>query len=319
MSWCQFIDHTAAFWTSHEFTPTQGRAAFRFMSGKLSGTALHICLVLRDPTAYEPCTRDDEVGLHAVIELLRSKSEQCATLGIYFKGRAVFAVVADKLASSSFSHLTQLALINIEPLWTTDRPEKLQPTPEFLKLGKPAMRHLRLVGFSLSLRNNGSFRHIAVLVLGDLDRSTAPTMDELYLVLLEATVLEALSVGKLDRTDPLSDREPLHLNRLNKIHFYAGGDKVFEQLLRLMRAPSLNRLDVRVMDEKDCCSLLRCAELVRLVKTLRVYGVWRADVDFVALSTIMPAVTVLDVTTADRVLARCAEMAAFAWTTIESL
>ncbi|KAJ7304788.1 hypothetical protein DFH08DRAFT_825350 [Mycena albidolilacea] len=355
MSWCQFIDHTAAFWTSHEFTPTQGRAAFRFMSAKLSGTALHIRLVLRDPTAYEPCTRDDEVGLHAVIELLRSKSEQCATLGIYFnlvlrdptayepctrddevglhaviellRSKSeqcatlgtVFAVVADKLASSSFTHLTQLALINIEPVWTTDRPEKLQPTPEFLKLGEPAMRHLRLVGFSLPLRNNGSFRHIAVLVLGDLDRSTAPTMDELYLVLLEATVLEALSVGKLDRTDPLSDREPLQLNRLNKIHFYAGGNKAFEQLLRLIRAPSLNRLDVRVMDEKDCCSLLRCAELVRPVKTLRLYGVWRADVDFVALSTIMPAVTALDVTTADRALARCAEMAAFAWTTVESL
>jgi hypothetical protein len=200
MSWCQFIDHTAALWTSHEFTPTQGHAAFRFMSGKMSGTALHIRLVLHDPTAYKPCTRDDEVGLHAVIELLCSKSEQCATLGIYFKGRAVFAVVADKLASSSFSHLTQLALINIEPVWTTDRPEKLQPTPGFLKLGEPAMRHLRLVGFSLSLRNNCRFRHIAVLVLGDLDRSTAPTMDELYLVLLEATVLEALSVGKLDRT-----------------------------------------------------------------------------------------------------------------------
>ncbi|KAJ7801006.1 hypothetical protein B0H14DRAFT_2615696 [Mycena olivaceomarginata] len=310
MSWCQFIDHTAAFWTSHEFTPTQGCAAFRFMSGKLSGTALHIHLVLRDPTAYEPCTRDDEVGLHAVIEFCVPNRSN---------GRAVFAVVANKLASSSFSHLTQLALINIEPVWTTDRPEKLQPTPEFLKLGEPAMRHLRLVGFSLSLRNNGSFRHIAVLVLGDLDRSTAPTMDELYLVLLEATVLEALSVGKLNRSDPLSDREPLHLNRLHKIHFYAGGNKAFEQLLRLMRAPSLNRLDVRVMDEKDCCSLLRCAELVRPVKTLRVYGVWRADVDFVALSTIMPAVTVLDVTTADRALARCAGMAAFAWTTIESL
>ncbi|KAJ7715698.1 hypothetical protein B0H14DRAFT_2644057 [Mycena olivaceomarginata] len=294
MSWCQFIDHNAAFWTSHEFTPTQGRSAFRFMSGKMSGAALHIRLVLHDSTAYEPCTREGDIGLHAVIELLRSKSEQCATLGIYFEGRAVFAVVADKLASSRFSHLTQLALINIEPVWTTDRPEKLQPTPGFLKLGEPAMRHLRLVGFCLSLRNSCSFRHIAVLVLGDLDRTTAPTMDELYLVFLEATGLEALSVGKLDRS-------------------------AFEQLLRLMRAPDLNRLDVRVMDEKDCCSLLRCAELVRPIKALRVYGVWRADIDFVALSAIMPAVTVLDVTTADRALARCAGTVGFAWTTIDSL
>jgi hypothetical protein len=117
----------------------------------------------------------------------------------------------------------------------------------------------------------------------------------------------------------LSEREPLHLKRWNKIHFYAGGNEAFEQLLQLMRAPELNRLDVRVMDEKDCCSLLRCAELVRPVKALRVYGVWRADIDFVALSAIMPAVTVLDVTTADRALARCAGTAGFTWTTIDSL
>jgi hypothetical protein len=141
---------------------------------------LHIRLVLRGPTAREPYTRDGEISLHATIELLHSKPERCATLGIYFEGRAVFTIVADKLASSCFSHLTQLALINIEPVWTTDRAEKLQPTLEFLKIGEPAMRHLHLVGFGLSMRNNCSFRHIAILVLGDLDRTTAPTMDKLY-------------------------------------------------------------------------------------------------------------------------------------------
>jgi hypothetical protein len=169
------------------------------MSGKFSGAALHIRLVFRGPTVCKPYTWDGEVGLHAVIELLHSKSERCETLGIYFEGCAVFAIVADKLAFSRFSHLTQLALINIEPVWTTDRAEKLQPMLEFLKLGEPVMRHLRLVGFGLLMRNNCSFRHIAILVLGDLDR-TALTMDELYWMLLEAMSLEALSVGKLDRS-----------------------------------------------------------------------------------------------------------------------
>jgi hypothetical protein len=106
---------------------------------------------------------------------------------------------------------------------------------------------------------------------------------------------------------------------LIKIHFYAGGNKVFKQLVRLMQAPDLNRLDIRVMDEKDCCSLLRCGELVRLVKALRIYGVWRANIDFLALSAIMPAVTVLNITTADRALARCAHMTGFAWTSINLL
>lgn len=87
-----------------------------------------------------------------------------------------------------------------------------------------------------------------------------------------------------------------------------------------MRAPVLNRLDVRVMDQRDCCSLISCAELVRPVKSLRIYGVWRADdIDFLALSKIMPAVAVLDVNTADRALARCAEMSGFGWTIIETL
>ncbi|KAJ7789651.1 hypothetical protein B0H14DRAFT_2627007 [Mycena olivaceomarginata] len=188
-----------------------------------------------------------------------------------------------------------------------DRADKLLPTPQFINLGGPMMCHLRLVGF-------------AILMLGNLDRTTAPTMDELYRVLLEATWLEALSVGKMDRTDPLSEREPLHLNRLIRLHFFAGGNQAFEQLLRLMQALALNRLDIRVMDERDCCSLISCAELVRPVKSLRIYGVWRADnIDLLALSKIMPAVAVLAVTTADRALARCAEMSGFGWTRIEML
>jgi hypothetical protein len=200
VSWCQIIDHTSAFWASHVFTPLQGRSAFRFMSEKLSGAALHLRLVLRGPTAGEPYTRDGQIGLHAVVDVLRSKSEQCATLGIFFNGRAVFESIAGQLASSRFPRLTQVALINIEPVWTTDRADKLLPTPQFINLGGPTMRHLRLVGFGLSMQNNICFRHVAILVLGNLDGTTAPTMDQLYRMLLEATWLEALSVGRMDRT-----------------------------------------------------------------------------------------------------------------------
>lgn len=165
----------------------------------MSGAALHIRLVLRGPAASEPSPRGDEIGIHAITGLLQSKSEQCETLGIYFEKRAVFALVADKLSSHQFSQLTQLALINIEPVWGAERSDDLQPTPEFLKLGGPAIRHLRLVGFGLSIRNKGEFRHITILVLGDLDKITAPTVDELYGVLREATWLAGLSIGIWDR------------------------------------------------------------------------------------------------------------------------
>jgi hypothetical protein len=197
--WCLIIDHTALFWSSQDLNPTQRWSAFQYITGKLTGTALHIRLVLRSP-----CTRtdpgSDEIGLHAVMRLLQSKSERCASLGIYVEGRAVFAIIADKLASYRFSRLTQLALINVEPGWARERPHTLDPTPDFVRLDDPLMRHLRLVGFSLSMRNNQNFRHIAVLVLGDLDEATAPTTAELYGVLLEANWLEALSLGKLGRT-----------------------------------------------------------------------------------------------------------------------
>jgi hypothetical protein len=74
------------------------------------------------------------------------------------------------------------------------------------------------------------------------------------------------------------------------------------------------------MDQRDCCSLISCVELVRPVKSLRIYGVWRADdIDFLALSKIMPAVAVLDVNTADRALARCAEMSGFSCDSVERI
>ncbi|KAJ7771893.1 hypothetical protein B0H14DRAFT_2632363 [Mycena olivaceomarginata] len=135
----------------------------------------------------------------------------------------------------------------------------------------------------LSMRNNKNFRHIAVLVLGDLDQATAPTAVELYGVLLEANWPEALSLGKLGRT---------------------GGNEAFNRLLELLRVPSLDMLDVRVMDARDCRSLLGCAELVRPVRALRIYGAFNSDLDLLALSILMPDVAVLDVTMADRALAR---------------
>jgi hypothetical protein len=227
-----------------------------------------------------------------------------------------------------------MALINIEPGWDRMRAQTLDPPPDFIRIGDPAMHHLQLVGFSLSMRCNRNFRHITILVLGDLDKTTAPTMADLYGVLFEATWLEALWVGKLDRTgeslngepnydlpstDPLAERKPLILRRLNKLHFFAGGNKVFDQLLSLLQAPTLDILDVRLMDERDWSSLLGCADLVRPVKALRIYGVCKSDLDLVALSILMPEVTVLDVTTADRALARCATMAGFRWTKVSTL
>jgi hypothetical protein len=73
------------------------------------------------------------------------------------------------------------------------------------------------------------------------------------------------------------------------------------------------------MDERDCSSLLGCADLVRPVKALRIYGVCKGELDLVALSILMPEVTVLDVTTADKALSRCAAMAGFKWTKVETL
>ncbi|KAJ7833932.1 hypothetical protein B0H14DRAFT_2591140 [Mycena olivaceomarginata] len=142
----------------------------------------------------------------------------------------------------------------------------------------------------------------------------APTTAELYGVLLKANRLEPYLLGYW-----VGRREPLTLSRLNKLHFLAGGNEVFHRLLRLLRAPNLDMLDIRVMDTRDCESLLGCAELVRAVRTLRIYGAVNSDLDLLALSILMPDVTVLDVTTADRALARCAAMSGFKWTKVQSL
>ncbi|KAJ7850412.1 hypothetical protein B0H14DRAFT_2582013 [Mycena olivaceomarginata] len=305
--WCLIIDHTATFWSSHDLNPTQRRSAFQYITGKLTGTALHIHLVLRGPCTQTPDPGSDEIGLHAVMRLLQSKSERCASLGIYIEGRAVVAIVADRLASCRFSRLTQLALTNVEPGWAREHPHTLDPTPDFVRLDDPLMCHLRLVGFSLLMRNNKNFRHIAVL-------ATAPTTAELYGVLLEANWPEALSLGKLGRMDPLSKWEPLILSRLNKLHFLVGGNEAFNRLLELLRVLSLDMLDVRVIDARDCRSLLGCAELVHPFRVLRIYGAFNSDLDLLALSILMPDIAVLDVTMADRALARCVAMTGFKWT-----
>jgi hypothetical protein len=73
------------------------------------------------------------------------------------------------------------------------------------------------------------------------------------------------------------------------------------------------------MGDQDWFALLKCEQLVRSVVELRVYGFWRHDLDLTAMSRIMPHVKVLDVTTADQVLARCAGLEGFMWTDLETL
>ncbi|KAJ7884301.1 hypothetical protein B0H14DRAFT_2564365 [Mycena olivaceomarginata] len=98
--------------------------------------------------------------------------------------RPLFTKITDDLALHRFPWLAQLGLINIEPTWTVDNSVRFQPAPKFPDLNGPRMRHVRLVGFALSLRNNNMFRNIPTLVLGDLDHAAAPSMDGLYGVFL---------------------------------------------------------------------------------------------------------------------------------------
>jgi hypothetical protein len=90
-SWCLIIDRTAAFWTLHELTPTQRRSTFQYMSGKLTGFALHIRLVLRGPSTRTPDPDGDEIGPPAVMCLftafrrsldLRVRRGSSADLGV---------------------------------------------------------------------------------------------------------------------------------------------------------------------------------------------------------------------------------------------
>ncbi|KAJ7848117.1 hypothetical protein B0H14DRAFT_2583142 [Mycena olivaceomarginata] len=176
------------------------------------------------------------------------------------------------------------------------------------------MPHVRLVGFALSLKNTYMFRNIATLVLGDLDHTAAPSVDKLYGVLPEASGLENLSIGRIDRTDPLSSLETLVLMQLKKLHIYTAGNEAVEVFLQSIRAPSLLQLDVKLLCDRDWSALLKFGELVRPVVALRIYGVCDPDLDLVSASTIMPGVRMLDVTTADRALARCAVLKEFKWT-----
>jgi hypothetical protein len=86
-----------------------------------------------------------------------------------------------------------------------------------------------------------------------------------------------------------------------------------------MCAPELIRLDVRLMCKPDCTSLLECEDLVHTVTDLCIYGVCSSELDFLALYTVMPGVTMLDVTTADRALAQCVGITGFKWTRVNSL
>ncbi|KAJ7784062.1 hypothetical protein B0H14DRAFT_2630674 [Mycena olivaceomarginata] len=117
--------------------------------------------------------------------------------GIYSEDLPWLTTITANLATRRFSRLTQLALVNIEPVWDVNGSVTLQPAPEFLALDGIEIHQVHLVGFGLSIRTIRAFRNIATLVLCDLDEAVAPSIDELYAVLRETSGLEALSIKRV--------------------------------------------------------------------------------------------------------------------------
>ncbi|KAJ7884540.1 hypothetical protein B0H14DRAFT_2564256 [Mycena olivaceomarginata] len=113
-------------------------------------------------------------------------------------------------------------------------------------------------------------------------------MDELYQMLEVATGLEALSVEQM---------------------WNLTGNTPFERLLRLLRAPNLSQLDVKIVVPRDWSALLMCGDLVQSVVMLRIYSVRRPEVDFKKL----------DMGTADESLAQSALKRGFRWTRLDTL
>ncbi|KAJ7707265.1 hypothetical protein B0H14DRAFT_2646842 [Mycena olivaceomarginata] len=286
--WRAVVDHTAAFWACQVFAPNQARLAFDFLTSRMLGNSLNIRLILRGPAASIPPARSDEIGIRDIIKLLQVKSDSCGSTVIRQNYRA----------AHRFPRLIRLGLINIGPVWRVDKCVRFQPVPGFLAGDGVGIRHVRLVGFALSFRDPGKFRDLTILVLDDLDHMAAPTTNELYGLLQVATAIEDLSIGGIYR---------------------AAGNSSSEELLRLLRAPGLIRLDVKLMGDQDWFALLKCEQLVCTVVELRVFGFWRHDLNLMAMSTIMPHVKVLDVMTADQAMARCAGLDGFMWTNLETL
>ncbi|KAJ7876661.1 hypothetical protein B0H14DRAFT_3787409 [Mycena olivaceomarginata] len=97
------------------------------------------------------------------------------------------------------------------------------------------------------------------------------------------------------------------------------GNTRFERLLRLLCAPNLSQLDVKIVVPRDWSALVICGDLVQSVVMLHLYGVRRPEVDFKVLSNLMPLVQKLDMGTADESLAQSAVKQGFRWTGLDTL
>jgi hypothetical protein len=195
-SWRDAAYAAGPLWSALIVKPKQRKDHFAFLVSRMNTEPVHIRVELRGPDMCMPPPTTSEVSVRDIIHLLEHKSSACATLGIYSENRPLFWTFADALTTCHFPLLTALTIANIEPCVDQDG-RAIQLYSSSILSGRQ-LSHLRLVGFGFPLAQTDVFTRVCVLVLSDLGSGVAPTVPELYVFLLCATRLEALSIDRIE-------------------------------------------------------------------------------------------------------------------------
>ncbi|KAJ7305390.1 hypothetical protein DFH08DRAFT_825086 [Mycena albidolilacea] len=302
-SWRDAAYAAGPLWSALIVKPKQRKDHFAFLVSRMNTEPVHIRVELRGPDMCMPPPTTSEVSVRDIIHLLEHKSSACATLGIYSENRPLFWTFADALTTCHFPLLTALTIANIEPCVDQDG-RAIQLYSSSILSGR-RLSHLRLVGFGFPLAQTDVFTCVCVLVLSDLGFGVAPTVPELYVFLLCATRLEALSIDRIECGVVFAANDPIILEHLDHLHFFCAGNKALQALLLQLRAPMLTMFDAKVLSADDACFLEECGPLLAPVTNLRIYGIHSSAKTISSLVDMMPSVTDIDLTTTSHSLAAC--------------
>ncbi|KAJ7857496.1 hypothetical protein B0H14DRAFT_3447933 [Mycena olivaceomarginata] len=163
-----------------------------------------------------------KVSTPALLELVNTVSEQCATLKLFMMDDINTADIISTVHSNHFPRLSNLSITVLywgEPSYDNSALET--PCPAVFTRFPNTLRDLRLHGHPVPWTNPESFSLLTTLVLNYLVTPDTPTVGEFEALFNAASNLERLSLKAVAPSGTGATSHSITMSKLHTIHYYA--------------------------------------------------------------------------------------------------
>ncbi|KAJ7786941.1 hypothetical protein B0H14DRAFT_2629953 [Mycena olivaceomarginata] len=258
--------------------------------------------------------RPGKVSTPALLELVNTVTERCATLSLLVIDDIDTADIIFTVHSNRFPRLSNLSITVLywgKPSYDGTAPET--PCPAAFAHFPNTLRNLRLDEHPVPWTTPESFGLLTTLIITRLGRLDSPSVGEFEALFKAPPNLERLSINCVATPGRGATRHLITMSKLHTIHYCPVGHRDLGSLISRVDTPNLTHLELEMWYMSDFEILDLCRKMFRQATDLTIGGFKFKTVALGAICELFPLATHIDLTSASLFLRRMADASLPVW------